>query len=458
MRAKGNLQSREADIASGRRRGGGGILGEAALSLYGAAGRVAEPAAGAFLAWRARRGKEDSVRRGERLGVTGEARPPGQLIWVHAASVGETFAAAPLVERLIACGPAVLVTTVTVTAADVAARRLRCATHQFAPIDTPSTVRGFLDHWRPDLALFAESELWPVMLTALDRKAVPLVVISARMSERSFRAWNTFRPLSRALLGRVEMFLAQSRGDAERLRKLGAQNVQVCGNLKFDVPAPPANDGEVQRLRAEIGGRPVLVAASTHPGEEQAVVAAHAHLVQGGARLLTVIAPRHPVRGDAVAEVVRAAGLRLGRRSLGERIGAETDIYLADTIGEMGLWFRVADVAFLGGSLVPHGGQNPIEPAKLLTPILHGPHVGNFRDLYAALTGANAVKAVRDEISLAEAAKDVMANVNERDRMAREARACVERFTGALERTMEALQPYLAPLCNRDADETAQRA
>jgi 3-deoxy-D-manno-octulosonic-acid transferase len=450
------LRRPEADIALDRYPGG--LLGEAALMLYGAAGWAALPAAAAVLEWRARQGKEDKSRRGERFGLSGIGRPSGSLIWVHAASVGETAAVAPLVERLRAGGPKLLLTTGTVTAADVASRRLRGATHQFAPLDTPATVRRFLAHWRPDIALLAESELWPTTLKAVAQVAVPVVVISARMSERSFRAWHTFPPLARAVLGRVELFLAQSLSDAERLRRLGARDVRVCGNLKFDVPPPPADEAELGRLRSEIAGRPVLVAASTHPGEEAIVIAAHAALSRNGARVLTVLAPRHPQRGEALAAEVAAAGLTTTRRSLGERIGEATDIYLADTIGEMGLWYRAADVAFLGGSLVPHGGQNPIEPAKLLLPILHGEHVGNFRDVYDALTAANAVRAVRDAPSLAAVAGRLIDNPPERERLAREARACIERFTGALDRTLQSLQPYLASLTARpNLDEPVAR-
>jgi 3-deoxy-D-manno-octulosonic-acid transferase len=429
----------------------GGLFGEAALSLYGAAGRIGLPMANALLAWRARQGKEDAGRRGERLGNAALARPAGPLIWLHAASVGEMVSAAPLVRRLHSFGQTVLLTTGTVTAADVAERRLRdAALHQFVPIDCPTTIARFLDHWRPDLALFAESELWPTTLKALSRRGIPLIVVSARMSERSYRYWSALPALARAVVGRVELFLAQTLADAERLRRFGAQRIEVCGNLKFDVPPPAADEATVAEQRARIGERPMFLAASTHPGEESAVIAAHARLTRSGTRLLTVIAPRHPARGETIAEEVRAAGLKMRRRSLGEPIEEDTDIYLADTIGEMGLWYRLGDVAFLGGSLVPHGGQNPIEPAKLLVPVLYGAHVHNFRDVYASLAEAGAVIAVEDDATLAEALKRLIADPAERHRMAREARACVERFTGALERTLEALRPYLKTLSNED--------
>jgi 3-deoxy-D-manno-octulosonic-acid transferase len=318
--------------------------------------------------------------------------------------------------------------------------------HQYQPIDVPAAVGRFLDHWRPDLALFVESELWPTTLAALGRRGIPLAVVNARMSERSFRRWNAAAPLARSILGRVDLWLAQSLDDAQRLRRLGAERLTVCGNLKFDAPPPPADEAEVARLRAVVDGKHVLVAASTHPGEEAAIIAAHATVSGAGSDLLTILAPRHPERGEALEKEITAAGLPCARRSRGARLTPESSIYLADTIGEMGLWYRLADAAFLGGSMVAKGGQNPIEPAKLRTPILHGEHVGNFRDVYAALAAANAVRTVRDGPEFAVVVRALMADRGERDRLAREAYACVERFTGALDRTLDALDRYLEPL------------
>lgn len=411
------------------------------------AGRLAAPLAGAVLRRREKRGKEDGTRRGERFGRAGRPRPAGPLVWVHAASVGETLTTMPLVERLTERGLGVLLTTGTVTAAQIAARRLPAAAiHQFVPIDTPGSIERFLDHWRPGLVLFAESELWPTMLKAIGRRGIALALINARMSERSFRAWRAWPPLARAITSRIDLCLAQSQGDADRLRALGAGRVAVSGNLKFDAPPPPADANAVAALRHAIGGRAVLVAASTHPGEEAPVIAAHAELTRSGARLLTILAPRHPERGESVAAEIRAAGLSLSRRSRGDPIGDGTDVYLADTIGEMGLWYRLADVAFLGGSMAPRGGQNPIEPAKLHVPVLHGEHVENFRDVYDALSAAQAVTVVRDAASLGAAVGRLIGDGEERARRARDAHACVERLTGALDRTLEALEPYLARL------------
>jgi 3-deoxy-D-manno-octulosonic-acid transferase len=433
-----------------RRRRVGGPAGEAALALYGLAGRVGEPLARLVLERRGRRGKEDPARRDERLGHTRQIRPAGPLVWVHAASVGETLSALPLIERLVERVPSVLLTTGTVTAASVAAARLpSSAIHQFAPVDVPAAVDRFLAHWRPDLALFAESELWPTTLRAVGGLSVPLAVFSARMSERSFRLWRAAAPLAAAMFARVDLFLAQSSADAERLRRLGAGKVLVCGNLKFDSPPPPADAAELRRLRAEFGDRIVLLAASTHAGEEEKLIACHAALRAVAPRLLTILAPRHPERGEAIAGMVASAGLSLARRSLRTQVSPGADVLIADTIGEMGLWYRLADIAFLGGSIAPRGGQNPIEAAKLKVPIVHGVEVGNFRDVYAALAGA--VRSVVDAAALCAAIRELLGDPAERDRMARDAFARLERLTGTLDRTVEALEPYLVQLCDRHA-------
>jgi 3-deoxy-D-manno-octulosonic-acid transferase len=334
-----------------------------------------------------------------------------------------------------------------VTAAQVVGQRLPPgAIHQFAPVDTPAVVSRFLDHWRPGLALFAESELWPTTLNMLAERGVPTIVVNARMSDRSFRRWRRLKPLASAILSKVELFIAQSSNDAIRLRELADARVITCGNLKFDVPPPQADEARLTTLRRDIGERRVLLAASTHPGEEAAIITAHLELARAGFRLLTTIAPRHPHRGHALMAEIAATPLSARCRSAGEEIPADTDIFIVDRIGEMGFWYRLADLAFLGGSLVAHGGQNPIEAAKLGVPILHGPHVGNFRDVYGALSKAGAAQLVHDGPSLAAAARALLQNPAERERMAREAHACVDRSTGALERTLEALEPYLAAL------------
>lgn len=366
---------------------------------------------------------------------------------MHAASVGETNAALPLAERLAARGPTVLFTTGTITAAGVAGRRLaEGAIHQFVPIDTPASVERFLDHWRPDLVIFAESELWPTMLAAVHRRSLPLVVVNARMSGRSFRAWKAFTPLAHAVLGRAGLYLAQSQCDADRLRALGADRVLVTGNLKFDAPPPPADETAVTEFRRQIAGRPTFVAASTHAGEEAGLIDAHREVIRDGTRLLTILAPRHPERGDAIAAQIAGAGFSVARRSSRDPIAEHVDFYVADSIGEMGIWYRLADLAFLGGSMVMHGGQNPIESAKLMVPIVHGAHVDNFREVYDSLDAANAAARVDNSAALVATVRRLIHDRGERERLVHAARSCITRFTGALDRTLDALEPHIAAI------------
>jgi 3-deoxy-D-manno-octulosonic-acid transferase len=421
------------------------ILADLALATYRTAGRLATPLVALALGLRERAGKEDPARRPERRGVAGRPRPAGRLVWVHAASVGETLAVIDLVERLVARGTPVLVTSGTVTSAAIATERLPVgALHQYVPVDVGPWVERFLDHWRPDLAVFVESEIWPATIHALDRRGIPRVLVNARVSERSARRWHLLDGLPRALFGGFALVLAQSEADGERFAGLGAPCVRPTGNLKFDRPPLPVDAAELARLSGLLAGRPVWVAASTHDGEEAIAAAVHARLKTRLADLLTVIAPRHPRRGDEIEAALTAAGLRVARRSRAETPEAETDVYLADTIGEMGLVYRLAPIAFVGGSLVPHGGQNPIEPARLGVAVLHGAAVRNFADLYRALDEGGAARRVADADDLAEAVAALLADESTRAAMIDRAHGIVDRSTGALDRTLAALAPWSA--------------
>ncbi|WP_018388553.1 3-deoxy-D-manno-octulosonic acid transferase [Ancylobacter sp. FA202] len=417
------------------------------VRLYRMATWLATPFVGLLLARRLRRGKEDGTRLTERYGRASAPRPRGPLVWVHGASVGEMIAVLPLIERLRARGFRVLFTSGTLTSARLAQARLPPdVPHQFVPLDSPLFLRRFLKHWRPDLVLLVESELWPNLILEVNARSTPLVLVNARMSPSSFANWRRVHGSVSALLARVDLCLAQGAEDGERLRQLGAPRVTVTGNLKFDAPPPPVDIAAFDALRLATAGRVVFVAASTHAGEEEIVIEAHQRLVKELPNLLTVIAPRHPERGTAVVQLATAAGCPAVLRSDGYRPDKGTAIYVADTIGELGLFYRLGPVALLGGSLVRKGGQNPIEPIKLDTAILHGPHVTNFNALYARLDEAGGAALATDGRSLAAAIYMLLADGASRQKMVAAAQVTVESFGGALERTLGAIDPYLVQI------------
>jgi 3-deoxy-D-manno-octulosonic-acid transferase len=418
-----------------------------ALGLYRAATWAATPLAGSLLSLRLNRGKEDPDRVEERRGVPGLARPEGPLVWLHGASVGETLSLLPLIERLTQGGLHALVTSGTLTSARLMANRLPPrALHQFAPLDTPAFFRRFFAHWRPDLGLVAESEIWPNMIVEAARAGAPLAMVNARMSERSFRRWQRTPGLARALIGQFEVLLAQTPADAERFLSLGARAAPVIGNMKFDAPPPPADRRELAELSGLVAGRRLWVAASTHPGEERAAAEAHLKLSPAYPDLLTLIAPRHPERGEEIAEELAELGLACRLRSRGERPDRDCAVYICDTIGELGLFYRLAGVVFVGRSLFSGGGQNPIEPAKLASAILHGPHVGNFADVYAPLDAEGGAMTARDADELAEALAALFADAHRLRAMARVAAEVVDRRGGVVERALGALSPQLSGL------------
>jgi 3-deoxy-D-manno-octulosonic-acid transferase len=409
-----------------------------------------------LLAQRLRRGKEHHMRLPERRGVSVMARPPGPLVWLHGASIGELISVLPLIERLRARGVNVLVTSGTVSSGGLAEQRLpRDVIHQFVPLDVPRFVRRFLDHWQPDLALFVESDLWPNIMVETSQRGIPMMLINGRLSENSFRRWRYLPATIGDLLRRLDLCLARTPADAQRFGELGAPHVVTTGDLKLDVPAPPADRTRLAALNAAIGGRPVIAAASTHAGEETAVVDAHRRLRANFPRLLTIIVPRHPERGLGVAEIARATGLKTKLRSRGEIPDATTDVYVADTIGELGIIYRLAPIVFVGGSLVRHGGQNPIEPAKLGAAILYGPHVWNFAEIYAALDQAHGAEKVEDPSKLTASFGALLAQAEARARVADAARATVEALGGGLERTLKSLDPYLMQLTLRQRADNA---
>ena len=418
------------------------------LAAYLALAGRAEGYARRKLAERLTRGKEHPERHPERLGIASQPRPGGRLVWFHAASVGEALSLLELLRRLVEAEPGVtvLLTTGTVTSAEVREGRLPSGCiHQFAPLDARAAVRRFLDHWQPDLAVWTESEFWPALMWETGRRKVPMLLVNARMSRRAHRGWRWIPGTAGALLRMFDRVLAQDEDTARRLRRLGVPRwrLAVAGTLKEGAAALPCNEAERSALALLLGRRPVWLAASTHEGEEALALRAHRQAARSAQRLMLILAPRHPDRGDAVEALIRAEGLRLRRRSRGERPEDDTEVFLADTLGEMGLWYRLAPVSFLGGSLVAVGGHNPFEPAALGSAILHGPHVENFADIYGRLAAAGATVVVADGAALAQALPEVLAA----DRAAAMAHAAWETASSGAEvtdRTLETIRAALA--------------
>ena len=378
------------------------------LSVYLALAARSEGYATRLLQRRLASGKEHGPRIGERKGEASVPRPTGRLIWFHAASVGESLSLLEVIRRLGAhdAGLSFLITTGTRSSAEVLAERLpaRCI-HQFVPLDVKRFVLRFLDHWQPDLAVWTESELWPTLIVETHKQDVPLLLINGRMSERSQRKWRWLGGAAGALLDRFDGIQVQDDITARALRSFGVppERLTVTGTLKEGTPPPPCDESERSALSEAIGGRPVWLAASTHPGEDSIVLAAHRIAARSAHSLLLILAPRHPERGDDLAALIEDHGFRWARRSTGSPVTRDTQVYLADTLGEMGLWYRLAPVSFVGGSLVPVGGHNPFEPAALGSAIIHGPNTANFQDVYDRLTAAQAAMTAQDAESLAAA-------------------------------------------------------
>jgi 3-deoxy-D-manno-octulosonic-acid transferase len=414
------------------------------LGAYGLAARLAQPLALPWLRRRAARGLEDPGRFDERLGRASQPRPAGRLIWLHTASLGETRAMLPLVDAIRPRGLGILVTTATLSANRLAAERLGGkATVQLAPLDLPQALTSFLDHWRPCLALLVESEIWPNRLVSLQAGGVPVVVVNGRMSAESAQHWARAPRTARRVFGALSLVLAQGPGDAERFRTLGAADVALIGNLKRAAAALPADPAELAALRSAMPDRRVWVAASTHPGEEDAAALAHRIAAASHPDLLTVVVPRHPDRADEALRAFSSRGLAIGRRSVDRVPPPGMSAFLGDTLGELGLWYRLAELAFVGGSLPPLGGHNPIEPALLGCPVLLGPHLAHVEELAAPLLAAGGARSVADTAALGAAVSDLLGDPVGLAAMARSAKSVASEGSGVLEAVMQRLSPWL---------------
>jgi len=435
---------------NGGRAGGVGVL-----AFYRAVTGVAGPLLRLYLRRRVARGKEDPLRLAERRGIASAPRPDGPLVWVHAASVGEAQSVLSLVGRLLERrgDVSVLVTSGTVTSASLLGRRLPGrALHQYAPVDLTGWVRRFLAHWRPQLALFVESELWPNLICETAANGCPMVLVNGRMSARSFARWKRNPATARALLGRFALCLGQTMQDRDRFAALGAPRTDYVGNLKYSAAPLPVDVADLAQLQGVVASRPLWLAASTHPGEEEIAAAVHETLAGNFPDVLTIIVPRHPNRGDEIEAMLAARGLAVCRRSTGRLPGPDDAVYLADTLGELGLFYRLAEIAFIGGSTGTLGGHNPLEAAQLSCAILYGPDMANFRTVAADLEAAEAALPVADATALAAAVTHLLGHAAARERLANGARKVNAANAAALDNVVAALAPFIDALPAQQGD------
>ena len=392
---------------------------------------------------RRRRGKEDQVRWRERFGKDLPARPKGRLIWMHGASVGECLSMQPLIRRLLEKNPAlhIMVTSGTVTSAALMQKRLpERAFHVYVPVDLGGAVRRFVGHFKPDAVLWFESEFWPNALNEIHQKKIPLVLLNGRISDRSFRRWQRFLCLIKPILGMFTFVFGQTEEDARRLRVLGAPDAVCVGNIKCAAPPAPFNPEDLKNLLAAIGHRPCWVGGSTHPDEESQMADVHQALLKEFPDLLTISAPRHPERREEIKAAFEKRGLTVAVRSKGDKITKEVQVYLADTLGEMGLIYQLAPIVFVGGSLIPFGGQNMLEPMRLKRVVMIGPHAFNFRAIVASGKEKGALIEVVDKNVLKENIAFYLKNKEKADELAARAEklACSE--MAVLDRVYDVLE------------------
>ncbi|WP_227419415.1 3-deoxy-D-manno-octulosonic acid transferase [Roseitranquillus sediminis] len=410
------------------------------LRAYLALTAAADPLGRRLIERRRATGKEDADRWPERLGHARAARPEGLLVWLHAASVGESLSLLPLVEALLQrrTDIHVLVTSGTVTSAQLLSRRLPPrAVHQFVPLDLKGPITRFLNHWHPDLAVWTESEIWPRLVHETHACRIPMLLLNARLRARSLRRWTRASGTAAALFGCFEVVLAQDDATADGLRRLGAKEVTTAGSLKEAAAPLPADPAALRDLQDAVDGRFVWLAASTHRGEEALALKAHAAVRRVRPNALLLLVPRHPARGDEVAAAIERERLTAGRRTAGLP-GPGEAVHLCDTLGEMGLWYRLAPISLVGGSFNGIGGHNPYEPIALGSVVLHGPDVANFADIYRDLDGAAAAVPIHSSDDLT---REVLrlANDTERAAMRRRAEAIVAQGSEALETALRSV-------------------
>lgn len=416
-------------------------------SLYRILTDLGAPFISIYLHRRLATGREDIKRFQERIGYASKMRPRGRLVWCHAASVGEATSLLALIDRIQETHPhlSILVTTGTVTSARMMEGRLpQGALHQFIPVDRMSYVTSFLDYWKPDCALWVESELWPNMLSAIRKRRIPTILLNGRMSDSSFRNWQYMRSWIKEILSTFDLCLTQTENDRERFKFLGARNVQCAGNLKFSAHPLPYDKEQLAILKKASEDRPMWLMASTHKGEEEIAFETHKNLVTKYPNLLTIIVPRHAVRGSEIAALAHMSNLSLSQRSHQQPLTSSTAIYLADTMGELGLFYRLSPIAAIGGSFVAHGGHNPIEPAQLDTTLVFGPYMYNFQAIAEDFKDNRASIALQNLNELTATLDRLLSSPRECALYAGAARRLAEQKIDLLDRVLDALEPWLA--------------
>lgn len=418
------------------------------LKSYSAATRVLAPALPLWLKKRAEEGKEDPARLSERQGIASQPRPQGELVWMHAASVGESQMLMPVLKRIVSERPDLrfVITTGTVTSAEVITPQLpKSAVHQYAPADHPKAVRSFLDHWQPRLAIFAESELWPNMIMEAKSRGVPMALINARMSAESIERWSKRGKNSgKALLEGFNLILAADKQTADGLSWLTGREIEGAGNLKDAAPSLPVNEPEFKAMKTAIGRRSVWAAASTHAGEEELIANAVVEIKKSRPKSLLLLAPRHPERVDEVEAILTQAGLTSQRRSERKMPLSETNVFLIDGMGHMGLVYLLANVSFVGGSLVKGlKGHNPLEPARLGSAVITGIHISSFADTYMGLLAFDGAKRVLKPDDLAPAVLALMKDTKVRHKQADKALKYAKSRDAVLDYVWVHLKPFL---------------
>lgn len=408
---------------------------------------MAAPALPLWLNRRAKRGKEDAARLDERNGITNIQRPNRKIIWLHAASVGESQMLMPVISRILSEHPNfyIVVTTGTVTSAELLAEQLpKNAVHQYAPADHPKAVKAFLDHWQPDLAIFAESELWPNMIMQTSARKIPLALVNARMSSASIERWaKRGKKSGKVLLACFDLILAADTATANGLAWLTGREIEAAGNLKDAAPALPVNAAELKKLKAAIGRRPLWCAASTHKGEEALLVDTVLEIKAKKPKSLLILAPRHPERAAEIKAIFVGAGLKVIRRSSNRMPTADTDVYIVDRIGKMGLVYSLSKIAFVGGSLLDGlSGHNPLEPARLNCAVITGTHISSFADTYMSMLAFEGVDRVLSPEELAPAILKYMTDTKARNTKAQAAL----KYAQSRDAVLDYVWAFLAPL------------